>query len=69
MNAIDLLRRTGLTTQQIADALACTTHAIRYYEQGKRFPKGKAYEAIVELASQRGVRLLADDFIDPGKAA
>lgn len=63
MNAIDLIRRSGLTTAQIAHELNCTTHAIRFWERGERFPSGDKYEALVTLAAKRGLHLVASDFV------
>lgn len=62
MNAIQKLREAGLSTADIASGVGCTPHAIRFYERGLRFPDGKRYRAIVELAAQHGVTLTADDF-------
>lgn len=63
VNAIDLIRRSGLTTAQIAHELKCTTHAIRYWERGERFPNRTTYEALVGLAAKRGLHLVASDFV------
>lgn len=63
MNAIELIRNTGMTTASIAARVGCTYHAIRYYETGERFPQGKIYKALLELAVERGVDLTADDFV------
>lgn len=62
MRAITLIRQTGLTAQEIADAVGCTAHAIRYYERDERFPTGKQFRALNELALSRGLRLTASDF-------
>lgn len=67
MKAIELIRRTGLTTAEIAEAVGCTTHSIRYYERGKRFPNGDQYRRINDLALRRGLTLTAADF-EPKKA-
>jgi len=63
MDAITKLRNTGLTTAEIADAVHCTTHAIRLYERGLRFPDTERFKAIVDFAKKRGVKLAANDFI------
>ncbi|KRG69139.1 helix-turn-helix domain-containing protein [Pseudoxanthomonas dokdonensis] len=62
MKAINLIRDTGMTTAEIAEAIGCTTHSIRYYERGERFPNRRQYRAINELATRRGVTLSAADF-------
>lgn len=67
MNAINLFRRSGLTTAQIASQLECTRHLIRYYERGQRFPTKKLYERMVALAAQRGISLSAKDFLLAGE--
>ena len=63
MDAIELIRRTGLSTAEIADAVGCTTHAIRLYERGKRFPNEDNYRRLIELAKSRGVTLTAESFV------
>lgn len=68
MKAITLIRGTGLTTAEIAKAIGCTTHAIRYYERGERFPTRKQFSAINDLALSRGLRLSAADFeVEPNE--
>lgn len=62
MNAITLLRGTGMTTAEIAKAIGCSSHAIRFYERGQRFPTGEKYRGLVELARSRGLQLTASDF-------
>jgi len=69
MNAIELLRRTGLTTSDIAKEVGCTPHAIRHYETGRRFPNGKQYRRINDLALRRGLSLTAADFETKPEAA
>ena len=66
MDAITKLRETGLTTADIAVGVGCTTHAIRLYERGKRFPDTGRFKAIVDFARERGVELAANDFIAEG---
>ena len=63
MKAITLLRSTGLTAADIAAAIGCTYHAIRFYERGERFPNSKQYKALVRLGRERGLVLRADDFV------
>ena len=63
MKAIARLRRSGLTTNQIAEGLGCTEHLIRLYERGLRFPSKKTFVCAVELAESCGLLLTARDFI------
>lgn len=63
MKAIARLRRSGLTTRQIAQGLGCTEHLVRLYERGLRFPSKKTFVCAVELAESRGLLLTARDFI------
>ncbi len=63
MDAINKLRSTGLSTAEIANGIGCTTHAVRLYERGKRFPDTEKYKAIVAFAEARNVDLSAADFI------
>ena len=69
MDAINKLRKTGLTTAEIADGVGCTTHAIRFYERGLRFPDSEKYKSIIAFAAARGIELSAADFIATGEAA
>jgi hypothetical protein len=66
MKAIARIEETGLTAPRIADAVHVTTHAIRHYKLMQRFPNKHVYTSLVELACQRGVTLLASDFITDG---
>lgn len=63
MKAIERLRKSGLSTAQIADGVGCTKHMVRLYERAKKFPSKKNFVCIVELAESRGLMLLARDFI------
>jgi transcriptional regulator with XRE-family HTH domain len=66
MKAIDRLRKSGLTTTQVAAGIGCTEHMVRLYERGKRFPSKKNFVCMVELAESRGLMLVARDFISDG---
>lgn len=63
MNAIKRLRKSGLSTAQIAEGVGCDQHLIRAYEASRRFPGRHNFICIVELAEARGIKLLARDFI------
>jgi hypothetical protein len=65
MEAINRLRRSGMTTRQIAEAIKDDSggHLVRLYERGKRFPSRRTYVCIVEVAEARGLLLTARDFI------
>lgn len=65
MKAIEKLRRSGLSTKQIADGSRCGEHTIRLYERHLRFPGRKTFLCMVELAESRGLTLLARDFLRP----
>lgn len=67
MRALTLLYRAGLTRVKVANALDQTTHSIRLYERGERFPAKAPYTNLVKLAESRGMTLLARDFIDNGE--
>ena len=69
MDAINKLRDTGLSTSEIARGVGCTTHAIRLYERGKRFPDSQKFKAIIAFAATRQIELSAADFIATGEAA
>ena len=66
MDAITKLRKTGLTTAEIAEGVGCTTHAIRFYERGIRFPSTDKFKSIIAFAAERGIELSAADFIATG---
>jgi predicted transcriptional regulator len=66
MKAITRIEETGMSTPRIAEAIHVTTHAVRHYKLMKRFPNKHVYTSLVLLARQRGVTLLASDFITDG---
>ena len=70
MEAISRLRRSGMTTADIASAIADKSggHLVRLYERGMRFPSKKTYTCIVEVAEARGLLLTARDFIKQADA-
>lgn len=70
MKAIDRLRKSGMTTAQIAEGIGDKSggHLVRAYERDERFPGKKTFICIVELAESRGLVLLARDFIARGEA-
>ncbi|MFD0738278.1 hypothetical protein ACFQZQ_03105 [Lysobacter koreensis] len=63
MKALTLLYSVGLTRESVASAVDQTTHSVRLYERGERFPKRQPYTAIVKLAEAKGITLMARDFI------
>lgn len=62
MRAIQRLKQSGMTRSQIAKAIGCTRHAVRFWETGERSPSHKYRERLIELALERGLLLLASDF-------
>lgn len=64
MRALALLYRSGLSRESVAQAIEQTTHSVRNYERGTRFPAKKPFADLVRLAESRGMTLLARDFID-----
>ncbi|MBV7475367.1 hypothetical protein [Pseudoxanthomonas sp. PXM05] len=69
MLAITKLRRSGLSTKQIADGLGVEQHTVRAYERFDRFPTQRTYLCVVELAESRRITLLARDFLPPARNA
>ena len=67
MKAITRLRKSGLSTAQIAEAIADKSggHLVRAYDKHARFPSRRTFERLVALAESRGVVLFAHDFISP----
>ncbi len=67
MKAITRLRKSGMTTAQIAEAIADKSggHLVRAYDKHARFPSRRTFERLVALADSRGVVLFAQDFIAP----
>lgn len=67
MEAINRLRKSGMTTAQIAEAIADKSggHLVRAYDKHARFPSRKTFTCLVELAESRGIVLFARDFIPP----
>lgn len=66
MKAITRIEETGMPAPRIADAIHVTSHAVRHYKLMQRFPNKHVYTSLVELATKRGVTLLASDFITDG---
>jgi hypothetical protein len=66
MKAITRIEETGMPAPRIAEAIHVTTHAVRHYKLMQRFPNKHVYTSLVLLARQRGVTLLASDFITDG---
>lgn len=67
MKALSLLYANGLTREGVSSVVGKSTHALRLYERGERFPPKEPYVAIVRLAESRGITLLARDFIVDNK--
>lgn len=65
MKAIERLRKSGMTTAQLADGIGCSEHLVRLYERHKRFPGREKFTCIVEMAESRGLLLTARDFLPP----
>lgn len=64
MRALTRLYLSGMTREGIASAIDQSTHSVRLYERGHRFPTRRSFTAIVKLAEERGLLLLARDFIE-----
>lgn len=64
MRALTRLYLSGMTREGVASAIDQSTHSVRLYERGQRFPTRKSFTAIVQLAEERGLLLLARDFIE-----
>ncbi len=66
MKAIQRLRKSGMTTAQIADAINDKSggHLVRMYDKRDRFPSKRTFVCVLETAEARGITLLARDFID-----
>lgn len=62
-NAIERLIRAGLTRGEIATAVGSSRAAVSHWETGRSVPSAKMLGALVKLASERGVVLLASDFV------
>lgn len=63
--AIRKLLASGLTLQDIADALHVGVPYVRYLRNGGRWFNRTGYAAIVALAASRDIVLLADDLRAP----
>lgn len=69
MQAISKLRRSGMSTREIADGANTDPHVIYSYEKFRRFPGRGIFLCLVEMAEARGLTLLARDFLPPASAA
>ena len=61
-NAIDRLKKAGVSRSQIAAACGVSRQAVSYWSQGRSMPGSEKMAALVELAGRHGVVLLASDF-------
>ncbi|MGQ4661313.1 helix-turn-helix domain-containing protein [Lysobacter sp. F6437] len=61
-NAIKRLKKAGLTRSDISKACGVSRHAVGFWESGRSVPSGKSMGALVRLASEKGIVLLASDF-------
>ena len=68
-NAIERLVRAGLTRTEIAAACGSTRAAVSHWETGRSIPSAPMLSRLVQLATQRGVVLLASDFVAPTDTA
>jgi transcriptional regulator with XRE-family HTH domain len=62
LNAIERLKRAGVSRRTIAESCGVTRAAISHWASGRSVPQGANFTALVELASRHGVLLLASDF-------
>lgn len=62
-NAIERLVLAGLNRGQIAEAVGSTRAAVSHWESGRSIPSAPKLAALVRLATERGVVLLASDFV------
>ena len=65
MNAIERLKKTGLSRGDIAKACKVTRQAVGFWERGRSMPTSGNMHALVQLARERGIELLASDFARP----
>lgn len=58
-----------LTREEIAARCHITPQTVSMYRHFHRFPTKNAFQGLVELGIERGVALLATDFIKPRASA
>jgi transcriptional regulator with XRE-family HTH domain len=58
-----------LTREEIAERCHITPQTVSMYRHFHRFPTRNAYAGLVDLAIERGVVLLATDFLKPRAVA
>jgi len=63
INAIERLVKAGVTRGQIAAACGATRAAVSHWESGRSIPSAPMLAKLVALATERGVVLLASDFV------
>ncbi|MEG3193510.1 helix-turn-helix transcriptional regulator, partial [Lysobacter sp. D1-1-M9] len=56
------LKKAGLTRSDISKACGVSRHAVGFWETGRSVPNGKSMAALVRLANEKGIVLLAADF-------
>lgn len=68
-NAIDRLKKAGLKRSEIASACNVSRAAVSHWATGRSIPKAEQMAELVRLATDRGVVLLASDFVSAGRTA
>lgn len=63
MNAINRLKKSGLSRAEIARRSGLPYHTVAMYDRGGRHPGADAIRALVALAESRGITLLATDLL------
>lgn len=64
-NAIERLKAAGVTRREIVEATGATRAAVSHWARGRSIPSAPNLTALVRLAANRGVVLLASDFGKP----
>jgi transcriptional regulator with XRE-family HTH domain len=63
MEAMQRLKRAGYTRNEIASALNVSEQVVGMWERGQRFPSKENFAALVRMGDERGLNLLANDFV------
>jgi len=63
MKAISKLIDSGLTRKQIALTIGVSEQAVGMVDRGNRWPSRSTFAGLVRISEERGVVLLAKDFI------
>jgi transcriptional regulator with XRE-family HTH domain len=65
MEAMHRLKKAGYSRADIANALNVSEQVVGMWERGQRFPSADNFAQLVQLGNEKGLNLMARDFVAP----